>query len=48
LKNSLATPMEPVQRVIHLSYHDEQHYASVRAFDDHGNGAAALISVRTI
>lgn len=45
LRNSLATPENPVEREIHVSYHDGQHYASVRSVDDVGNGPAIQFTV---
>lgn len=40
-------PFEKARRTIHLSYHGEHHYNSVRAIGDEGRGPAMPITLNT-
>lgn len=39
-------PFEKARRTIHLSYHGDQHYNSVRALSDEGDGPPAAIALQ--
>lgn len=40
-------PFEKARFTVHLSYHGEHHYNSVRAIDDEGPGPARPITLQT-
>ncbi|PKI51625.1 hypothetical protein CRG98_027991 [Punica granatum] len=39
---------KPGSRMIHLSYHDEEHYNSVRLREDHGDGPARPVLIKVL